>query len=203
MKIYSTIPEARAALIRECKKDGYRQDIERGSFEKTGIYRVQLPVASCEITNHTFDRVPVPPPADWPVEMTTEAGENYFINYLLTGYQLVNESYTYGSRMAGQLNDVMEMLRSKPGTNQAAVSIGREADTWLNDPACLREIHFKYFGKRLHLYCIWRSHDLVGGFPLNLFGLSRLLEMVSEYAGLDLGSIFYYSTGSHIYSYSL
>ena len=198
-----TIPEARFMLMKHCINNGYKQNITKGSFSNTEIFRIQLPVAMCTITNHLVDRVPVPPSADWPSEMTMEKGERYFEEYLLFGGSHVNEAYTYGSRIHNQLEDVIHTLSLTPDTNQAAIAVGREEDTKLEDPACLREIHFKKFNDKLHLYSIWRTHDLYAGFPLNMYGLSRLLEMVAEAADIPIGSLYYYSSGSHIYSYVL
>lgn len=200
-----TIPEARAAAIDRLLSCGYRVAIQRGSFAGQA-YRIQLPYLMLTVSGHLFDRVPVPPPADWPVEMTAEHGEAYYNRYILgsTG-PAENEAYTYASRLNenGQLEKIMEMLRETPQTNQAVFSIGRPEDVDLADPACWRGGHFVFDGDLLHLHVWFRSHDVYAGMPENFYGISRLLEDVAEYAGLECGHLLYYGSGSHLYSYQL
>jgi len=67
----------------------------------------------------------------------------------------------------------------------------------------LRSIDFKVIGNKLCLYSVWRSHDLFFGLPTNLGGLALLQQMVAEYIGKEIGRMYYYSSGSHIYSYQI
>lgn len=200
-----TIPEARNTLIARAIMCGYIQIIQHGSFENE-FYRIQLPDVSVRITNHTFDRVPVPPTADWPKEMTTKHGEAYYQKYILGSVKPDKRTeYTYAERINedNQLFKVMEMLRVSPQTNQAVIEVGRHYDVDSSDPACLRGIQFIYDGEKLNIFVWFRSHDIFAGLPENFYGLSRLLEDVAEYADLPCGDFCYHGSASHVYSYQL
>ncbi len=205
MIIAKTIPEARALALDQILMCGDVQFIQRGSFANEA-FRIQLPYLTIQITNHTFDRVPVPPTKDWPKEMTLKHGAAYYDRYILgSSPPSKNETYTYASRISeeDQLVNVMNMLLDTPLTNQAVVTVGRPEDVLLDDPACLRTLQFMYTGDKLNLHSYWRSHDVFAGLPENFFGLSCLLEDVAAYAQLPCGSLYYYSAGAHIYSYQL
>lgn len=195
-----TIPSAKSLLVNAALRSGYYQKIDRGSFEGDQ-YRLQLPVAMAEITSPLFDMVPVPPTRDWPAEQTLEACEKYYAEYIVGQTIGANEEYTYADRIARgeQLSHVVDMLSETPGTNQATLTVGSPEDASIENPACLREIHFKFFNDKLNMFTIWRSHDLYAGFGMNMVGLALLFRDVCEYAGHEPGSIFYYSTGSHVY----
>jgi hypothetical protein len=204
MKICTTIPEAKQMLVREVLRNGYKLDIQRGSFAGEQ-YRLQLPYAAVQITNPFFDMVPVPPTIDWPKEQTLSACQAYYHDYLLGESKAKNEEYTYGSRISreDQLDHIISMLTDHPATNQAVITIGDPIDASIDDPACLREIHFKLFGGALNMHTIWRSHDLYGGFGMNMVGLAMLFQDVCNAAELFPGSIYYYSSGSHIYGFHI
>lgn len=200
-----TIPEARSLALEKIIMCGYVQHIQRGSFENE-CFRIQLPYLALRITNHTFDRVPVPPTEDWVPEMTLTHGENYYNQYILGSEPpATNEKYTYSTRLNGnnQLAEVIQILWVTPNTNQAVIEVGRPEDIDLTDPACLRLIQFIYDGKQLNIHSYWRSHDVFAGLPENFYGLSRLLEDVAEYTELPVGDFYYYGSCSHIYNYQL
>lgn len=202
MKIASTIPEAKSMLVRACLREGYRQEIQRGSFADEQ-YRLQLDYAAVKITNPLFDMVPVPPTIDWPAEQTLSACQKYYQNYLIGSEKADGEEYTYGSRMSrnDQLSQVIDMVTKFPETNQAKLTISDPTDATIGDPACLGEIHFKFFGGQLNMYTIWRSHDLYAGFGMNITALAFLLQDISRTAELMPGSIYYFSSGSHLYGF--
>lgn len=204
----ATIPEAKSVLFQRALCEGYVQHIAAGSFEKED-FRVQLPMAALEITHPHEDMVPVPPTWDWPAEQTIETCRKYFEDYILSPHRpltALESEYTYGERMnaAFQFNDAIKKLRTARDTNQSATVIASVQDESLRYPACLRDIHYKYFNGRLHMYTHWRSHDLYAGFGENMVGLAMLLKYVAREASIErTGSIFYTSSGSHIYGSSL
>lgn len=205
MIICKTIPEARSQAIEKAIMCGYVQQIERGSFENE-CFRIQLHYLSIRITNHCFDRVPVPPTTDWPIEMTQSHGENYYQKYILSPEPPnENEIYTYGSRIneGNQLAKAMDMLLKTPQTNQAVIEVGRREDIDLHEPSCLRGIQFVFDNDKLNMFVWFRSHDIFAGLPENFFGLSQLLADVAEYAGLAVGDFIYHGSASHLYNYQL
>lgn len=200
MIVATSISEFWWAAVCMAADNGYRQDIERGSFAGEA-YRRQLPWLSGEITSPLFDMIPVAPEG-WVVPTTREQAERYFHDYLLHGRQPhANETYTYATRIGWQLDEVVAMLKDTPQTNQASITVGRPEDLRLEHPACLRLIDFKAVAGRLNLASFWRSHDLYSGLPENLAGLAMLQEVVAELSGLTVGSMYYATQGGHIYSH--
>ena len=184
-------------VLKKLCSDGYRQDIERGSFERTETYRLQafpVMIQIAEPTNFLY----------LPKEVTVGMIEKYYNEYLISSDIAEHETYTYGSRIAQQLYYVMNMLKRTPMTNQASISISEPTDIVMDDPPCLREITFSVFPgekKILNVTTFWRSNDIGEAFLLNQGGIALLLRDIAEYAGLDVGSHYYVSPGAHIYHY--
>lgn len=180
----------------------YKQIIERGAFEKES-YRLQYPSLSIKIKNPLIDMIPTVPDGIAPPS-TQEFVDEYYCDYIMGAKgPEKHEEYTYAERIGEQLPIVMETLRKTPNTNQACIVIGRHEDVVISDPACLREIDFKVVGDTLMLTVFWRSNDLWAAFPVNMGGMAKLLETVSEYIDKKPGMIYYYSSGSHIYEYQI
>ena len=105
------------------------------------------------------------------------------------------------------------MLKKSPVTNQAVIEIARPEDVWecrgkdgKDDPPCLRLITFKAIpdadGRfKLNMSVFFRSWDFYAGMPINLFGLSELQKFVAEEAGMEVGHMFAFSDGLHLYKY--
>jgi len=177
-----------------CEEYGYKQEIDRGSFEGTSTYRLQIQPIMIEIID----------PGNFlylPKEVTVGMIEKYFEEYLMSAEIKTNEVYTYGSRIMKQYDSVLDMMRNTPNTNQAVISIAQPEDIKLKDPPCLRSIHFGVFNGKLNMSSYWRSNDIGEAFLLNQGGLAMMLKDVAEYAEQEVGSHFYFSSGSHIYVY--
>lgn len=180
----------------------YKQVIDRGSFENES-FRLQYSFLSVEIEQPLVDMVPSVPDGVAPPS-SQEFIDEYYCDYILGGKgPEENEEYTYAERIGEQLPIIMETLKLTPYTNQACMVVGRHEDVSISDPACLREIDFKVVDDKLTLTTFWRSNDLWAGFPINLGGMARLQEMVAEYIDMDMGKMYYYSSGSHIYEYQI
>lgn len=197
----STISDFWFFSLKECLQNGYRQDIQKGSFEKEE-YRLQLPFLSGEIIFPLLDIVPTVP-IGVPQPTTLETIEKYYCDYIIGNNVQENETYTYGSRIGEQLPKIMEMLKLTPQTNQAVIEIGRPEDLDISDPACLRLLDFKVVDNKLNLTSYWRSNDLFFGTPTNLGGLAYLQRDVAEYAELEIGQMYYCSSGIHLYGYQV
>jgi len=193
MEKVKTNADAYNYIKRQCL-NGYRQNIQRGSFENESIYRMQSYPIAIEITE----------PMNFlylPKEVSLGMIEKYYNDYIIGDVIADNETYTYGSRINIQLYEVFDMLKNTPNTNQAAISISEPNDIFLHDPPCLRHIQFGFFNDKLNLTTYWRSNDIGEGFLTNQGGMSLLLRDAAEYSGLDIGSHFYMSSGAHIYKY--
>ena len=192
MIIVKTNVDAYNALIGFCRR-GYRQDIQRGSFEnEESVYRMQSRPMMIEIKE----------PLNFlylPKEVTPGMIDKYYQEYIVNREIQANESYTYGSRIYEQIDKISFMLSATPHTNQASISISQPSDIELEHPPCLREITFSVFDNRLNMTTYWRSNDVMEAFILNQGGMALLLKDIAEFTDLDVGSHYYSSPGAHIY----
>ncbi len=192
MIVNKTNVDAYNTLKGMCER-GYRQDIQLGSFEnEKSVYRMQVRPVMIKITE----------PLNFlylPKEVPIGVIEKYYQDYIINPEVQENETYTYGSRIMQQIDYVMNMLKDTPDTNQASISISQPSDIILQHPPCLRLIDFKVFDNKLNMTTFWRSNDLDFAFLINQGGMSLLLKDVAEFAGLESGSHFYSSSGTHMY----
>jgi thymidylate synthase len=214
-----TIADAWFQLIYNIFDYSYKQEIQRGSFEKEQ-YRLQYPGLGVYIEHPDQDMVPVIPPAlGIPAPTTMEYIQDYFANYLMDPELTENETYRYSSRIhhpmpkgGTQLERAISMLKETPLTNQAVVEIATPEDYDICfgkdgnlDPPCLRLLDFKAIPNEedfmLTVTCYFRSWDLWAGFPSNLGGIELLKQYVADMAGIRSGPLFAYSAGGHIYGY--
>jgi len=202
--------------------------IQQGSFMNEQS-RLQFPSYNVCIEYPLFDRiVTIPEGSNVPAPVGIEEAEEYFQHYIFGTELKENETYTYGSRLNVSLQYVMDMLLKTPITNQAVIEIAQPEDTFKCigndgklDPPCARLVDFKVIpmyienyvnGKyiethldkvlsKLDMHVYFRSWDLYGGMPANLYGMSRLQETVSEYIGVPVGKMYAYSSGLHLYRF--
>lgn len=160
-----TISDAWFQTIYNIFDNSYRQDIQKGSFEKEQ-YRLQYPGLVISIEYPDQDMVPVIPFGmldDKGNAITSPTSEefntNYFANYIMNKELAENETYKYASRihedmpglnLENQLETVIDILKVTPLTNQAVIEIAKPSDiaTCIGndgklDPPCLRLIDFK------------------------------------------------------------
>lgn len=214
-----TISDAWFQLIYNIFEHSYKQEIQKGSFEKEQ-YRLQYPGIAVYIEHPGEDIIPVMPPGSGlPPPTTMEYVEDYFVNYLMNPVLSENETYKYASRIhhpmpkgGTQYERVIELLNETPLTNQAIIEIGapEDHDTCYGndgklDPPCLRLLDFKAMpgadGFELSVSCYFRSWDLWAGFPSNLGGIELLKRLIASEVGLKSGPLYAYSAGAHIYGY--
>ena len=189
---FKTIVDVYNYLKKSCGY-GYRQDTQRGAFEnEEHTWRMQakpLMLQILEPTNFLY----------LPHDVTVGMIRDYYNNMLMGGDMHKNHSYTYWDRIKLQVEQVFEMLRETPQTNQAIITIGQPSDIQLKEPPCLRDIVFTYMGGVLHITSFWRSNDINQAFLINQGGLGLLLSDAANYAEVEAGSHYYCSTGSHVY----
>ncbi len=120
--------------------------------------------------------------------------------------------YTYGERLRSwgfngatpidQIEHVIRRLRESEATRRAtAVTWIPPVDTAKDEVPCMIVDDFKIRDGRLNLQVFFRSHDFAGAYPANLYGLSRLLENISEEVDAQPGSISTLSASAHIYDH--
>ena len=197
---YKSISEAWWFNLKHCFEEGEDVLIDRGSYEKE-LTRRQLKKLSFEIEFPLRDMIPILN-SNLPQVVTAEDGERYFREKIIGDVKSENEEYTYGERILVQLEKVIQILIETPFTNQADISISRPEDIDLPDPPCLRNISFRMSRDyTLNMHLFFRSWDLYAALAMNLYGLARLQEYVCGFLeGVNIGRLYAYSSGAHIYS---
>lgn len=160
------LPDAWFQSIDFCLTHGRQWTVQEGSY--VGQRRWELDFVTIHIT-HPGARPLVPEMpahlAHVPPPTTMEYVEQGYLPYLMTAKLAENETYTYGSRLAGpvgsvrvtgnlagtavsvnslprgsQIDIVIERFKRTHGTNQCSMSVAEPYDIHLSDPPCLREI---------------------------------------------------------------
>jgi len=221
------LPDAWFQAVDACLEHGRQWTVEEGSYE--GQKRWELDHVTIRITHPgTRSLVPEMPPGmgDVPPPTTEDYVEEY-LPYLMTDEVRENESYTYGSRLAGdtvravdmletvlgkpQIDTVIERFKKNHGTNQCSMTIAQPSDIHLDDPPCLREIDCRIVAPdglhpgevpALHFFLYFRSWDLWGGFPANLAAVRLMQEYMASEIGVDAGEMICASKGLHIYDHA-
>jgi thymidylate synthase len=198
------INDAWFALLYNIFDEEYSREyqIDRGSYEKEqtrieyfwSIVRIKYP------GNRPFITMPegssLSPPTD------DETVNSYFASYLIDDTLEENELYRYSTSIKPQLDQVINMLKNTPNTNQACMSIGTPSSIDLSDPECLRTLDWRVIDNKLHVYVYFRSNDLYNAWPTNMGGIQLLKEFICEMTGLKDGEILYSSKGLHVYGFS-
>lgn len=196
---YKNIGEAYYNALKYIHDHGAKVPVDLGSYEKE-LHRQQVPFIAFEIEYpHDFGWLADP---HLPVTLTHDQIENYFQEYLLSADRSEHEAYRYGNRIleSGQLHHAIMNL-TKGFTNQAAIAIEKPSDILLLDPPCLRSISFNVEPSRiLNMSVFWRSWDCLNGLPLNLSGLTKLLQFVVGFLeDYTVGSLYVAASNPHYY----
>ncbi|MBI2143699.1 DUF4346 domain-containing protein [Candidatus Woesearchaeota archaeon] len=111
-------------------------------------------------------------------------------------------SYTYGERLLkpGQIKAAVERLKKSPHTRRAiAVTWKLEEDAASSNPPCLIEVAWSVKHGKLCQTSTFRSQDMFGAWPLNIFALRQLQKQVAGELGIPAGSLVNISVSAHIY----
>jgi len=144
--------------------------------------------------------------AEW-LPFTQKELDDYLPS-ILTSKKPAAISYTYGSRLfkiedrfhTDQVSHVVEELKKKPYTRRGVVFAWRvEEDMKSDQPPCLTQITWNIQHKKLYQTLVFRSHDIFGGFPMNLFALRKFQERTAKKIGIPCGSLTCISNSAHIY----
>ena len=114
----------------------------------------------------------------------------------------VNSNYGYQWERTSQLEIVIDMLKTKPDTRQAAISIydAKEISDYTNDTPCTYAVQFTIVHNRLDMCVTMRSNDLWYGFCNDQYQFSKLQEMVSERLNIETGVYYHFAHNMHLYN---
>ena len=206
------LPDAWFQAVDLVLSEGRQWTVERGSYE--GQQRWELDYVTIRV-RHPGVRPLVPemaPGSPVPPPTTMEYVEEY-LPYLMTDQPpKANEVYTYGERVAPQMEEIIRRYRRHGfGSNQECIAVARPSDIRLADPPCLRQIDCRIFPEpclrsgevpELHFSVYFRSNDLWGGFPANLAAIRLMQEYMAGCLDIPAGEIIYSSKGLHIYDHA-
>ena len=206
------LPHAFFQAVEAVLEHGRVWTIDRGSYE--GQKRWEIDWVEIRIT-HPGARPLIP---DMPAHLshvpppTTMKFVEEYLPYVMTDQPPKdNEQYTYGQRIAPQMERIIERYKSGYGSNQECISVARPEDVLLEDPPCLRQIDTRIVAPdglragephQLHFFPYFRSNDLWNGFAANLASIRLMQEYMAECIGVEAGEIIYTSKGLHIYDHA-
>jgi len=111
-------------------------------------------------------------------------------------------AYTYGDRIHKQLKGVLKQMKYRPGSRRFTINLWQSGDVNSHQPPCLVNIWFRLTeSKKLHMTCVFRSHDVWGAWLANVYALRILQQIICTDHGFSLGSLTILSESAHLYSY--
>jgi thymidylate synthase len=133
------------------------------------------------------------------------------IAYYISHYSELGEAGKvhggYGPRLfgpdgRGQIHTVIDMLRHKPDSRRAVVSVFERGDLQGEhlDVPCTCVLQFLIRRERLHLMTYMRSNDVYLGLPHDIFAFTMLQELVASSLGVPIGTYVHMVGSLHLYS---
>ena len=113
----------------------------------------------------------------------------------------VNSNYGYQWKRNNQLDHVINQLKNKRNTRQAAISIydAKEWSSYANDTPCTYAVHFAILDGKLNMSVMMRSNDLWYGFCNDQYQFSNLQMLVAYESGYDVGWYYHFANNLHLY----
>ena len=114
----------------------------------------------------------------------------------------VNSNYGYQWKRNAQLTHVIKMLREKPDTRQAAISIydAKEMHKYKNDTPCTYAVQFTIINGELCMSVYMRSNDLWYGFCNDQYQFASLQELVARELDMPTGWYYHHAHNLHLYN---
>ena len=114
----------------------------------------------------------------------------------------VNSNYGWQWKRNAQLDMVIETLRQKSETRQAAISIydGKEITDYAHDTPCTYAVQFTIVHNRLDMCVTMRSNDLWYGFCNDQYCFSMLQGLVAHELNVEPGVYYHFAHNMHLYN---
>lgn len=122
--------------------------------------------------------------------------------------------YTYGERLRNwgspdlldkgvdQIQEAVKRLKKSRRTRRAtAITWVPPLDTKSEEVPCLIVLDFKVRDKKLHSTAVFRSNDMFGAWPANVYGLNHVNKYVGRKIKVKPGSVTTLSVSAHIYEH--
>lgn len=108
----------------------------------------------------------------------------------------------YGPRVQPQMDYIYQLLRQKPTSRQAVISIYNQKDQNKNltfDAPSTVSLQFLLRKNKLKLICYMRSNDFWNGLPFDIGIFSFLQEVMASWLKVKLGTYTHFAGSAHIY----
>ena len=114
----------------------------------------------------------------------------------------VNSNYGWQWERNAQLDMVIETLKQKSETRQAAISIydGKEITDYAHDTPCTYAVQFTILHDRLDMCVTMRSNDLWYGFCNDQYCFSMLQVLVAHELNVEPGVYYHFAHNMHLYN---
>jgi len=144
-------------------------------------------------------------------------GVEYYCEQLCEGKHIKKDNpedeaeYTYYGRLCdydfpecydhvNQIKNIVDKLKKSPNSRRAvAVTWQPWVDINSSDPPCMDLLKFSIRDGKLNLRVVFRSHDLLKGWPGNVCALSRMMSNIAFELNVSVGYLEVVSFDGHIY----
>ena len=114
----------------------------------------------------------------------------------------VNSNYGWQWKRNGQIDMVIQKLKSYKDTRQACISI-YDAKEWTDyafDTPCTYAVQFTILHGRLDMCVTMRSNDLWYGVCNDQYCFSKLQKMISDELNIEPGVYYHFAHNMHLYN---
>jgi thymidylate synthase len=118
----------------------------------------------------------------------------------------VQSNYGWQWVRGSQLDRIIDQLAfskvNKTDTRQAVITFydGKEIANYAYDTPCTLSAHFQIVQNKLCMTVNMRSNDLWYGFCNDQYCFSKLLEMVANELGIEVGWYYHFTSNLHLYN---
>jgi thymidylate synthase len=108
----------------------------------------------------------------------------------------------FNQRGHNQVNNVLDLLRSNPGSRRAVIQLFNAEDIscYHREVPCTTTLQLVLREGCLHMVTTMRSNDAYMGLPHDVFCFTMLQEIMARSLGLDLGTYRHFVGSMHLYS---
>lgn len=110
------------------------------------------------------------------------------------------DSEMFETDWVDQLQTMLNRLKTNSGSNRAVATLYHPGiDRYRDDIPCLNWLQFVLRDEQLSLHVMFRSNDLFGAWPANMYLLTYLGLCMAEKIPARFCGIYYHSSSLHIY----
>ncbi len=131
-----------------------------------------------------------------------------YIPSMITPIEHPSVEYTYGQRLMkfrgiDQIENIVEELKAHSFSRRAVACTWDVVKDIKSDKApCLDIVQCLVQDNKLYLTAFFRSHDMFGAWPMNIYALRKLQKIIAEKIGVQMGNITTFSCSAHVYKHN-